>query len=158
MLAEALDVPFVELSREVERQAGCSVREIHNLYGANAYRRYERRAVEEVLQLYTAVVIATPGGIVADPATFNDLLRFCTTVWLRASPEEHMSRVIAQGDMRPMAQNPEAMDDLKRILASRSAFYAKADFTFDTSGRTPAESVDALRALINRGASAPKHA
>ncbi|HEV8315416.1 MAG TPA: helix-turn-helix transcriptional regulator [Burkholderiaceae bacterium] len=134
MLAEDLGYPFVELSREIEKFAGCSIREIHDLYGTNAYRRYERRALEETVQIYPEVVIATPGGLVSDPATFNQLLEHCFTVWLQAEPEEHMQRVAAQGDTRPMAASREAMDDLKRILAGRAAFYAKADLTFDTSG------------------------
>jgi XRE family aerobic/anaerobic benzoate catabolism transcriptional regulator len=136
MLAEDLGYPFVELSREIEKFAGCSIREIHDLYGTNAYRRYERRALEETVQIYPEVVIATPGGLVSDPATFNQLLEHCFTVWLRADPEEHMRRVRAQGDTRPMAASREAMEDLKRILAGRAAFYAKADLTFDTSGLT----------------------
>jgi len=134
MLAEDLGYPFVELSREIEKFAGCSIREIHDLYGTNAYRRYERRALEEAVQIYPEVVIATPGGLVSDPATFNQLLEHCFTVWLQAEPEDHMQRVTAQGDTRPMAASREAMDDLKRILAGRAAFYAKADLTFDTSG------------------------
>ncbi|HYF59185.1 MAG TPA: helix-turn-helix transcriptional regulator [Burkholderiaceae bacterium] len=148
MLADALDVPFVELNREIERVAGCSLDEIHNLLGAAAYRRYERRALEETVQLYPDAVIATPGGIVSDPATFNLLLAHCTTVWLRATPEDHMQRVIAQGDLRPMAGNQEAMDDLKRILAGRAAFYARADLQVDTSGRTLGEVFDALHAAV----------
>ena len=135
MLADDLDVPFIELSREIEKFAGCSVREIHDLYGTNAYRRYERRALEETVQIYSEVVIATPGGIVSDPATFNQLLAHCTTVWLQAAPEEHMGRVAAQGDMRPMAASKEAMDDLRRILSGRAAFYSKADLSVDTSGQ-----------------------
>ena len=149
MLADALRVPFVELNREVERLAGCSPGEVHALYGAAAYRRYERRALEEVIALHAQAVIATPGGIVADAGTFNLLLAQCTTVWLRASPEEHMSRVIAQGDLRPMAGNREAMEDLKRILAGREAFYAKADFTCSTSHRTVAEALADLRAIAS---------
>ncbi len=144
MLAEALDVPFVELSREVERVAGASVREIHDLYGTAAYRRYERRALDETIAAHAEAVIATPGGIVAEPATFNQLLAHCTTIWLQASPEEHMGRVIAQGDTRPMAASREAMDDLRRILAGRAAFYSKADATLDTSGQTATQSFDAL--------------
>lgn len=144
LLARSLDVPFVELSREIEALAGCSVREIHDLYGATAYRRYERRALEATIQLHAEVVIATPGGIVSDPATFNELLTHCTTVWLRASPEEHMGRVVAQGDMRPMAANPEAMEDLRRILDGRADFYRKADLTVDTSQQTPEQSLQRL--------------
>jgi XRE family transcriptional regulator, aerobic/anaerobic benzoate catabolism transcriptional regulator len=147
LLADALDLPFVELSREIERIAGCSIREIHDLYGSNAYRRYERRALDETVRLHAAAVIATPGGIVAEPATFNALLGHCTTIWLQATPEEHMARVAAQGDTRPMAQSREAMADLRRILAGRAAFYAKADATFDTSGRSEAESFPGLLTL-----------
>ena len=148
MLADDLEVPFVELSREIEKFAGCSVREIHDLYGTNAYRRYERRALEEAVQIYGEVVIATPGGIVSDPATFNQLLTHCTTVWLQAAPEEHMGRVAAQGDTRPMAASKEAMDDLRRILTGRAAFYSKADITIDTSGHGLAESFQTLRSAV----------
>ncbi|MEJ8853410.1 helix-turn-helix transcriptional regulator [Variovorax robiniae] len=148
MLADDLEVPFIELSREIEKVAGCSVREIHDLYGTNAYRRYERRALEETVQIYSEVVIATPGGIVSDPATFNQLLAHCATVWLQAAPEEHMGRVAAQGDTRPMAASKEAMDDLRRILAGRAAFYSKADMVVDTSGRDLAQSFQALRAAV----------
>ncbi len=148
MLAEQLGVPFLELNQEIERIAGCSVRAIHDLYGANAYRRYERRALEEAVQIYSDVVIATPGGIVSDPATFNELLSHCTTVWLKAQPEEHMARVVAQGDTRPMAANPEAMDDLRSILEGRAGFYAKADHVVDTSGQTLEQSFDQLKALF----------
>jgi len=148
MLADHLDVPFVELSREIEKLAGCSVREIHDLYGTNAYRRYERRALEEAIQIYGEVVIATPGGIVSDPATFNELLAHCTTVWLQAAPEEHMGRVAAQGDMRPMAASKEAMDDLRRILDGRAAFYSKADLRVDTGSKTLQQAFEALRSAV----------
>ncbi|MDM0043962.1 helix-turn-helix transcriptional regulator [Variovorax dokdonensis] len=148
MLADDLDVPFIELSREIEKFAGCSVREIHDLYGTNAYRRYERRALEETVQIYSEVVIATPGGIVSDPATFNELLSHCTTVWLQAAPEEHMGRVAAQGDTRPMAASKEAMEDLRRILQGRAAFYSKADLKVDTSGRDLASAFALLRETV----------
>ena len=134
MLADSWTVPFVELNRQIESTAGCSIAEIHALYGPIAYRRYEYRALEEAIRRFPRAVIATPGGIVSDPATFNLLLSHCYTVWLKASPEEHMSRVVAQGDRRPMAGNREAMDDLRHILDSRAEFYSKADSTFDTSG------------------------
>jgi len=136
MLADSWVVPFVELNHHIEAVAGCSVSEIHSLYGPAAYRRYERRALEECIQRYPRAVIATPGGIVSDPATFNMLLAHCYTVWVRASPEEHMNRVLAQGDTRPMSGNAEAMNDLRRILDSRSPFYSKADASFDTSEKT----------------------
>ncbi|CAN7613613.1 helix-turn-helix transcriptional regulator [Acidovorax sp. LjRoot38] len=148
MLADHLELPFIELSREIEKVAGCSVREIHDLYGTNAYRRYERRALEEAVQIYGEVVIATPGGIVSDPATFNELLAHCTTVWLQASPEEHMGRVAAQGDLRPMAASHEAMEDLRRILDGRAAFYSKADLRVNTGGKTQQQAFDALCAAV----------
>ena len=132
-LAEDLGYAFIELSREIEQFAGCGIHEIHNLYGTHAYRRYERRALEEALQIYPEVVIATPGGLVSDAANFKLLLEHCLTIWLQATPTDHMTRVAAQGDMRPMAASTEAMDDLKRILAGRAAFYAKADLRLDTS-------------------------
>jgi XRE family aerobic/anaerobic benzoate catabolism transcriptional regulator len=150
MLADDLEVPFVELNREIERVAGCSVAEIHNLYGPTAYRRYERRALEEAIQLHQDVVIATPGGIVSDAATFNLLLAHCFSIWLRATPEEHMGRVEAQGDLRPMSGNrQEAMDDLRRILAARQGFYRKADLSFDTSGKPLAAAFEQLCSAVH---------
>ena len=150
LLADEMRVPFVELNREIERVAGCGLSEIHNLLGPAAYRRYERRALEETIQLYPDAVIATPGGIVSDPATFNLLLAHCTTVWLKAAPEEHMQRVVAQGDLRPMSGNREAMDDLKHILAGRAAFYGKADATCDTGARTVEQAFSELKALLSK--------
>lgn len=155
LLAEALDVPFVELGQEIERVAGLSIREIHDLYGVAAYRRYERRALEELLQIYPEVVLATPGGLVSEPSTFNMLLSHCLTVWVRATPEDHMSRVLQQGDLRPMAGNAEAMDDLRRILESRSAFYGKADLVLDTSGHALDATFDRLRDLIRNKRASP---
>lgn len=154
-LADDLGFPFIELSRDIEKFAGCSISEIHNLYGTNAYRRYERRALEEAIQIYPEVVIATPGGLVSDSATFNQVLTHCFTVWLQAKPEDHLGRVAAQGDMRPMAGSPEALEDLRRILEGRSAFYAKADLTFDTSAQPLDDSFLALRAQIRQALKLP---
>jgi len=148
MLADDLGYPFVELSREIEKFAGCSVNEIQGLYGMNAYRRYERRALEEAIQIYPEAVIATPGGLVSDPATFNQLLSHCTTVWLQADPEDHMKRVMDQGDMRPMANSKEAMEDLKSILAGRAAFYSKAQLRLDTSTQPLDATFQLLRAQV----------
>lgn len=145
MLATELGYAFVELSTEIEKFAGCSIAEIQALYGQNAYRRYERRALEEAIQIYPEAVIATPGGLVSDAANFNDVLTHCTTVWLKASPEDHMKRVIAQGDMRPMANNKEAMQDLKEILKGREAFYSKADLVVDTSAQSLSETFEILK-------------
>ena len=149
-LADDLGFPFIELSREIEQFAGCQISEIHNLYGANAYRRYERRALEEAIQIYPEVVIATPGGLVSDSANFNVLLSHCTTVWLQADAADHMGRVAAQGDMRPMAASREAMEDLKRILEGRSAFYSKADLAINTSARTEDQAFAALRSSVRQ--------
>lgn len=157
LLAESLDVPFVELNTEIERVAGCGLGEIHNLLGPTAYRRYERRALEETIQLYPDAVIATPGGLVSDPANLNLMLAHCYTVWLQASPEEHMQRVVAQGDLRPMAGNQEAMDDLRRILAGRAAFYRKADISYDTSGKTLDEAIEGLRNAVLAARSGASH-
>ena len=150
-LAERRQWPFAELNRRIEALAGCTLTELHSLYGPAAYRRYERRALEEAIQQHPRAVIATPGGIVSDPGTFNLLLAHCRTVWLQATPEEHMQRVLAQGDTRPMSGNrgnAEAMNDLRRILESRAAFYSKADLTLDTSGRSFDQAVAALDGLV----------
>jgi XRE family aerobic/anaerobic benzoate catabolism transcriptional regulator len=138
-LANDLGYAFIELSREIEQFAGCSIHEIHNLYGTNAYRRYERRALEEAIQIYPEVVIATPGGLVADAANFNLLLQHCYTIWLQADAADHM---------RPMAASPEAMEDLKRILAGRAPFYAKADLRFNTSDFSEEDAFHALRRRV----------
>ncbi|WP_233574901.1 MULTISPECIES: helix-turn-helix transcriptional regulator [unclassified Pusillimonas] len=145
MLAADIGYPFIELSDEIERVAGCGILEIHSLYGPTAYRRYEKRALEEALQLYPEMVLATPGGIVSEPATMNVMLSHCYTVWLKATPEDHMARVMAQGDFRPMAGNNEAMADLKRILAGREAFYSKADYVCMTSQLSLSEAFEGLR-------------
>jgi XRE family aerobic/anaerobic benzoate catabolism transcriptional regulator len=155
MLADDLGFPFVELSREIEKFAGCSINEIQALYGQNAYRRYERRALEEAIQIYPEAVIATPGGLVSDAATFNLLLAHCTTVWLQADPEDHMKRVAAQGDLRPMAASKEAMDDLRRILSGRAAFYSKAEFRLDTSAQPLEPSFLGLRKLVREALGLP---
>ena len=148
MLAEDLGYTFVELSREIEQFAGCTIAEIQDLYGANAYRRYERRALEEAIQIYPEAVFATPGGLVSDPVNFNLLLSHCTTIWLQANPEDHMQRVIEQGDFRPMAGAGEVMDDLKSILASRADFYSRASYRLDTSRQPLDATYRALRALV----------
>ena len=154
-LADDLDVPFVELSREIEKFAGCSIAEIQALYGMNAYRRYERRALEEAIQIYPEAVLATPGGVVSDAATFNQLLAHCTTVWLFADPEDHMKRVTAQGDLRPMAASAEAMNDLRQILAGRAAFYSKADLKLDTSAQPMEETFQELRRMVRQALQLP---
>jgi XRE family transcriptional regulator, aerobic/anaerobic benzoate catabolism transcriptional regulator len=137
MLAKELRFRFIELDKTIEELSGMDTAQIHVMLGQSAYRRYERQALEAALRAGgNGVVVATPGSIVSEAQTYGYLLASCFTVWIKASPEEHMARVIAQGDMRPMAGNREAMDDLRRILASRNDLYAKADVTIDTSGKT----------------------
>ena len=148
MLAKQLGSPFVELDREIEREAGTGLSEIFLLYGQQGYRRYERRCLEKVLQR-DRCVIATGGSIVSEPGTYELLLSTCFTVWLKALPEEHMARVVAQGDTRPMAGNAEAMEDLRRILEGRAALYGQADATVDTAGRTVQRSLKDLRKVIH---------
>ncbi len=146
-LAERLGLPFVEMKSEIERDTGISLTEIFSLSGQAAYRRYERRALERVVAANADMVIATGGSLVSEPATFELLLDACFTVWIKARPEDHMHRVMAQGDMRPMAGNAEAMADLRRILAERDALYGKADAVLDTSGKGIEESLAALHEI-----------
>jgi XRE family transcriptional regulator, aerobic/anaerobic benzoate catabolism transcriptional regulator len=147
-LAKALAAPFVELDREVEREAGTSLSEIFLLYGQSGYRRYERRSLERVLERNERAVIATGGSIVSEPGTYDLLLSSCFTVWLKAAPEEHMARVIAQGDTRPMAGNDQAMEDLRRILDGRAMLYNQADVVVDTAGKSVEKSLAELRKSI----------
>lgn len=148
MLAKHLGTPFIELNREIERETGLPIGEMFSLYGQAGYRRIERRVLERVLTQNERAVLSVGGGIVAEEEAFNLLLNGCFTVWLRAQPEEHMARVLAQGDLRPMAGNEEAMDDLKRILAAREPLYGKADAIVDTSGETPDRSLARLRDIV----------
>jgi XRE family aerobic/anaerobic benzoate catabolism transcriptional regulator len=148
LLAEKLGVPFIELAQAIEQEAGMTLSEVFSLYGQAAYRRYERRALQTIVERNQRFVLAPGGSIVSEPATFDELLTSCYTIWLKASPEEHMSRVVAQGDQRPMSDNREAMKDLERILAGREAMYVKADAAVDTSGRSIEQStLDLLRTI-----------
>jgi len=147
-LAEQLEVPFLELDRLIEQEGGVSLSVIFDLYGQSGFRRLERRCLDEVIERYPRFVLATGGSLVSEPATFERLLTMCYTVWLRATPEDHMQRVVAQGDMRPMADNRESMEDLQRILAARQPFYRKADLVIDTSGRSMEESLRILSEAI----------
>ncbi len=148
-LAKALAVPFIELDKVIEREAGMSLSEIFLLYGQAGYWRYERRCLESVLQAHERCVIATGGSIVAEPGTYELLLSSCFTVWLKALPEEHMARVIAQGDTRPMSGNTAAMADLERILASRETLYRQADAVIDTARRKAEQSLRDLKKLVD---------
>jgi len=147
-LARDLKFPFVELDREIEREAGISLSEVFLLYGQLGYRRIERRCLERMIETHDGMVMTVGGGIVSEPETFNLLLLSCFTVWVKAAPDEHMARVVAQGDLRPMQGNVEAMEDLTRILAAREPLYRKADVTLDTSGERPEQSLVKLRQAV----------
>jgi XRE family aerobic/anaerobic benzoate catabolism transcriptional regulator len=147
LLAERLGIRFVELDREVEREGRMELSDVFAVHGQEGFRRMERAALERLVREDVHAVIAAGGGIVAEGATFGLLLDTCTTVWLRATPEDHMRRVVEQGDTRPMRDNRRAMDDLRAILASREPLYARADVTLDTSGRSVEGVLAALLAL-----------
>lgn len=147
LLAKERGVPFIELDREIERITGTSLTEIFQLFGQETFRRAEREALDRVLADHTDFVMATSGSIVTEAATLELLLSSCFTIWVRAEPDAHMARVVAQGDLRPMSANPRAMDDLVSILNSREPLYAKADATLDTSGRSIERSLAELAAL-----------
>jgi len=144
ILAQRRDVPFFELDREVERDAGFTMAAIFEMYGQAGYRRFELGALDRLLATESAFVLATGGSIVSEVATFERLLATCFTAWLQTSPEEHMQRVVAQGDLRPMAGNRDAMDDLRRILAGREPLYRRADVALSTSRRAIDDSLDEL--------------
>jgi len=143
-LAERLEMPFLELDRLIEQESGLTLNLIFDFRGQAGFRQLERRCLEDVLRRYPCFVLATGGSLVSEAGTFGRLLSSCFTVWVQASPEEHMQRVIAQGDMRPMANNRDAMSDLKRILTEREVLYNKADVQADTSGRTLEDSLEVL--------------
>jgi XRE family aerobic/anaerobic benzoate catabolism transcriptional regulator len=148
-LAKSMKVPFFELDQEIERMAGTSLAALIEMYGQAAYRRYESQALRALLDSESEFVVATGGGIVSEPDTYELLLHHCFTVWIRATPEEHMQRVIEQGDLRPMAGSTRAMDDLRRILKERTPLYARADATVNTSGASVAEALKQLRVRSN---------
>ena len=139
-LAERLDVPFVQMGTEIEKLAGMPVAEILSLSGQDGYRRLEERALLDVLARQDKCVIETGGSIVSESHVFNILLTTCRVVWIKALPEEHMQRVIDQGDMRAIESNDHAMTDLRRILEAREPFYAQAHAVIDTAGSSLEES------------------
>jgi XRE family transcriptional regulator, aerobic/anaerobic benzoate catabolism transcriptional regulator len=151
LVAQALSIPFVELDREVERASGMELSEIFATHGQAMYRRLERQCLETIIERFERAVIATGGSLVTEPGTYDLLLSSCFVVWLSAKPDEHMGRVLAQGDLRPMAEGPQAMDDLKAILESRTALYAKADTEVNTSDKNEAQAFAALLAAVTRG-------
>jgi XRE family transcriptional regulator, aerobic/anaerobic benzoate catabolism transcriptional regulator len=147
-LAAEIKVRFIELDSEIERDTGMPLAEIFSLYGQSGYRAIERRTLERVLKEQEHAVISVAGGVVSEKETYDFLLSHCYTVWIKAQPEEHMSRVIAQGDFRAMASSDQAMEDLRRILEAREPLYRKADLWLDTSGSTVEESFAKLKAEL----------
>jgi XRE family aerobic/anaerobic benzoate catabolism transcriptional regulator len=147
-LARRLRVRFVELDRQIEKEADMSLAELFSMYGEEHYRRLERETLARVLADRRAMVLATGGGIVASPDTYAMLKAHAVTVWLRASPEDHWNRVVRQGDRRPMAHHPQAMADLRALLAAREPLYASAEHTVDTSGRRVDAIVKDLAAAV----------
>jgi XRE family transcriptional regulator, aerobic/anaerobic benzoate catabolism transcriptional regulator len=152
--AERLGLPFVELNREIEAAAGLSVAEVFALYGQDGYRRLEQAALAGIVARPGAMILATAGGIVAEPLTFELLLSSFFTIWIKSSPSEHMSRVRNQGDLRPMANDRTAMAELETILSSREPLYARACAAIDTSGSSIEKGVERLIGVIEevRGA------
>jgi XRE family aerobic/anaerobic benzoate catabolism transcriptional regulator len=147
-LAEHSGMPFIELNREVEHEYGATIGEILALHGQPGYLRYERQSLEKVIAKHERAVIEIGGGLASDPETLDLLLATTRTVWIRALPQEHMQRVIEQGDLRPMANSHEAMDDLRAILKAREPFYRKANLQLNTSGKKPTQSFRELLKLL----------
>jgi XRE family aerobic/anaerobic benzoate catabolism transcriptional regulator len=143
-LAREKNIPFIELDMEIERDTGMPLAEIFSLYGQSGYRAIEKRTLERVLREHNRAVLSVGGGVVSEKETYDHLLSHCYTIWIKAQPEEHMSRVIAQGDFRVMAGNDRSMEDLRRILEAREPLYRKADMSLDTSGDSPEQSFGKL--------------
>ena len=151
LLAERMGAPFIELDRMIEQESGTKLSVVFDLYGPAGFHRLEREALERVLETHERFVLATGGSIVNEPETFARLRDACYTVWLKARPEDHMQRVIAQGDKRPMAGSQWAMADLRKILAGREPLYEKADASVNTSGKTVRQAAAELAAVAKAG-------
>jgi XRE family transcriptional regulator, aerobic/anaerobic benzoate catabolism transcriptional regulator len=147
-LGKETDTPFIELDAEIEKDTGMLLADIFSLYGQAGYRSIERRVLDRVLRAQQRAILSVGGGIVSERDTYDLLLSQCYTVWIKAQPEEHMSRVIAQGDFRAMAGNDEAMTDLRRILQAREPLYRRADACIDTSSSSVDTSFEELKALL----------
>lgn len=152
MLGAKLAAPFIELDREIEKASGMALGEIFEMFGQPTFRRLERAALDATIERHSRCVLATGGSLVTEPGTFERLLTSCVTIWVRAKPDEHMNRVIEQGDLRPMADNRRAMEDLVSILKSREPLYAKADLILETAGKTPEQSLREVLAWLEGSA------
>jgi XRE family aerobic/anaerobic benzoate catabolism transcriptional regulator len=148
MLAQHLGWPFIELDRLVEEDYGASIPDLIEMAGTATFRRHERSALDRIITAHESAIITTAGGIVANPETYALLLRRTHTIWIKARPEDHMSRVMAQGDFRPMAQNRAAMADLVAILEARRADYSRAEADIDTSGEAIEQSFAKLLRIV----------
>ena len=135
-IAKRLNLPFIELADVIEEIAGMSLNELFSLGGQSFYRKFEQQAIDKMLVEIDEGVLAVGGSVVAETTTYEKLLSACTTLWLQAAPEEHMQRVLAQGDDRPMAGNRRAMEELRRILIEREPLYRRADYTIDTHNKS----------------------
>lgn len=152
LTADEISLPFLELNEEIEQASGMPVNEVIALYGQEGYRRLEKQSLERIVATHESIILAVAGGIVSEPETFNYLLRHYHTIWLKADPTDHMTRVRGQGDERPMAGNPEAMEELRSILTSREALYARAEIQIDTSGRALEQTLsDVVTAIDENG-------
>lgn len=151
LLAERMAATFIELDRRIEQESGLKLSAVFDLYGPAGFHRLEREALERVLEGNERFVLATGGSIVNEPETFARLKSACFTIWLKAKPEDHMQRVIAQGDKRPMAGSQWAMADLRKILAGREPLYEKADASVNTSGKSVKQAVAELASAVKAG-------
>jgi XRE family aerobic/anaerobic benzoate catabolism transcriptional regulator len=147
-LGQEMNIPFIELDGEIEKDTGMPLGEIFSLYGQTGYRAIERRSLERMLHEQERAILSVGGGVVSEKETYDYLLSNCYTVWIKARPEEHMARVIAQGDLRAIAGGDQAMHDLRRILEAREPLYRKADMYLDTSGISVEESFAKLKAAL----------
>jgi XRE family aerobic/anaerobic benzoate catabolism transcriptional regulator len=147
-LAKQLGVAFVELDQRIEQTAGLPLGEMFALHGEAYYRRIEREVLTQLLADPSPMVLATGGSIVNDPKSYALLRARCRTIWLRARPEDHWNRVVAQGDLRPMAENPQAFAELRALLAARAELYGEADHTIETAGRDVPEVVTEIAELV----------
>jgi XRE family transcriptional regulator, aerobic/anaerobic benzoate catabolism transcriptional regulator len=149
MVADRLGWSFVELNKEIELANGLSIAEIFALYGQEGYRRLEQATLRQLIARPGSMILATGGGVVAEPLTFDLVLSSFYTLWLKAKPEEHMQRVRQQGDLRPMGDDRSAMQELRSILQNREPLYARARAQIDTAGKTVEQSVDDLQEMIS---------
>ncbi|MEH6545836.1 MAG: helix-turn-helix transcriptional regulator [Sneathiella sp.] len=150
LLSEKLGFEFVELNKRIENEFGATLAEIFSLAGQPSFRRFERRCLQDIIDSHDNIVISTGGSIVADEKTYSLLLQHTHVIWLQATPDEHMSRVVEQGDLRPMAGSEEAMADLRQILSAREPLYGRADDVCNTAGRTVNETAQDLHQIAER--------